>query len=97
MKVKNIKVGALLKPKENFKFFLYRFDGKEFLWCAREAKILPILDLLLGDAPIVYLGMVPKKEKSSGNYESRREVLVSPLGKKLLVMPESWRYIEECG
>ena len=97
MKVNELKVGMLLKPKSGAFFRLCRADSKyvsqsvmseDHLECY--SKVTQYTSVQRGDHklpiaqhPIIYLGKAEKKEERKGWYEYRHRVFVPALGKEM--------------
>lgn len=96
MRISELKKGMLVRPKKGCKFRVYEgFDDKELgkMYMQLECHKRRSVHKSIGTAPVVYTGKLPKSNVHD-SYESRHQVFVTIMGKKLRVAPEAWRNME---
>jgi hypothetical protein len=94
--VKNLKVGMLLKPKDNAVFHMWGpLDGHipPHLECHVPQSWRAIPDSF--SVPVIYLGKAPKERPDDVDfYEYRHRVFVPSFGREVRMASECWRSVE---
>lgn len=92
MLVKDLKVGMLLKPKDNAVFHIWsRPDVPAHLECHVPMSWRKIPDAF--KTPIIYLGKAPRCDLHM-SYEYRHRVFVPFFGGEVRMASECWRSVE---
>jgi hypothetical protein len=92
--VKNLKIGMLLKPKDNAVFHMWgasAYGMPPHLECHVPRSWRPIPASFR--APIIYLGKAPKHD-ADHTYEYRHRVFVPSVGREVRMASECWRSVE---